>query len=299
MPNACLLLATEDVVWGDIVGRAFVLRGYQVTRATGAASALEEGARARPDAVLVGLDTLDASGAELCRMVREAPWADDTMPIVVASATEPASDQRLALLHAGAWDALPRSAQADEVAIRVERYLAARRVAARARQEGLVDPGTGLYNDHGLARRAEELVAEAFRRHAALACLAVTRDLPVNGAAGETDTEAAARNLAEALRAVRRSDVTARPAPTEFVILAPRTDALGAEGLARRLRNRVRAMYLRIGYDAVPNVREAPTSPGSLIHGALDALHRIPAGSRERPIQPYRSFERPARPGRG
>ena len=85
--------------------------------------------------------------------------------------------------------------------------------------------------------------------------------------------------------------MSGREAPAEFVILAPRTDALGAVGLARRLRNAVRAMYLRVGYDAVSNVREAPTSPKSLIQAALEALRRIPAGSRERPIQPYRPFE--------
>jgi DNA-binding response OmpR family regulator len=289
MEQPRLLLVTEDDVWGDTVGRAFVLKGYQVTRAHSAASAMKEGARSRPDAVLMGLDRSEGASAELCRSVRGASWVDDTTPIVVTTVAELPAEQRLALLRAGAWDLVPSSAQADEVATRVEHYLAARRLAERARQEGLVDPATGLYNDHGLARRAEELVAEAFRRHAALACLAVAPDLPGDGVA---DTEAAALSLAEALHGIRRSDVSGREAPAEFVILAPRTDALGAVGLARRLRNAVRAMYLRVGYDAVPNVREAPsTSPKNLIQAALEALRRIPSGSRERPIQPFRPFE--------
>lgn len=291
MQTPRLLLVTEDDVWGDTVGHAFALKGYHVTRAHTAASALKEAVLARPDAVLVGPEPSDLPAVELCRSVHDAPWADDTTPIVVTTAVELGADERLALLRAGAWDVVPSAVQVDEVATRVEHYLAARRVAARARREGLIDPVTGLYNDHGLARRAEELVAEAFRRHAALACLAVAPELPVEGTAGEPEADAAARNLAEALHGIRRSDVSGREAPAEFVILAPRTDALGAVGLARRLRNAVRAMYLRVGYDAVPNVREASTSARSLIQAALEALHRIPAGSREQPIRPYRPFE--------
>ena len=290
MRNARLLLITEDDVWGDTVARAFVLMGYQVARAHMPASALEEGAQARPDAVLASLDQPGAVGIGLCHSVRTASWADATMPLVVSTPHELEEDQRLALLRAGAWDVVKGSARPEEVATRVEHYLAARRVAERARQEGLVDPMTGFYNDLGLTRRAEELMAEAFRRHAALACLALAPELPGDlRVAREAQTESAERSLAEALRGIRKSDVTAREAPAEFVILAPRTDALGAVGLARRLRNAVRAMYLRVGYDAVPNVREAPTSPRSLIHAAREALRRIPAGSS--PIQPYRPFE--------
>lgn len=292
MHDARLLLVTEDDIWGDTVGRAFVLTGYQVVRAYTAGSALQEGARARPDAVLLGLDLSDAAGPELCRSVRDAAWADETTPIVVSALADRDDDERLELLRAGAWDVVPSSVKPEEFVTRVEHYLAARRVAQRARQQGLVDPVTGLYNELGLARRAEELVAEAFRRHAALACLAVAPDVPGDGGiVADAETDSAALSVAEALHGIRRSDVSGREAPVEFVILAPRTDALGAVGLARRLRNGVRAMYLRIGFDAVPNVRETATSPKSLIQAAREALHRIPAGSRGPPIQPYRPFE--------
>ena len=286
-----LLLVTNDDVWGDTIGRAFVVRGYQVVRAQTAAAALKEGALARPDAVLVDLELPDLSGAALCISLRSSAWSDETTPIVVSTVPDIGDEQRLALLHAGAWDVVRSSATPDELATRVEHYLGARRVALRARQEGLIDSATGLYNDQGLARRAEELVADAFRRHAALACLAVAPDWQGDGASVRGDAESVALRLAETLQGIRKSDVTGREAPGEFVILAPRTDALGAVGLARRLRNAVSAMFLRVGYDAVPNVRESSTSSRALIQAAREALRRVPLGSHERPIQPYRPFE--------
>ena len=284
-----LLLITADNVWADTVQRLFAARGYTVARARTAQAALEEGLRPRPDAVLIERETVDSSRAELCRSIRAAPAVDPTMPIVVTSVQGLSADQRLELLRAGAWDVLQSPLDPDEVLARVENYVAARRAAERAREEGLIDQPTGLYNPLGLSRRCEELVADAFRRHAALACLAVAPELEPRAAHREPDT--VALDLAHALHGVRRSDVTGRQTPAEFVILAPRTDALGAMGLARRLSSAVRAFHLRVGYDAVPNVREVPTSATALIHAALEALHRTSLGTGRPPIQQFRPFE--------
>lgn len=273
------------------MNRFFTPRGYRLVWARTAATALAEGTRARPDAVLMEREMPDLAGAELCRSMRGAAGIDATTPIVVTTVNDLDADQRLELLRAGAWDVVRSPADPDEMVTRVETYVAAKRAAERARDEGLVDPATGLYNNHGLARRCEEAVAEAFRRHAALACLAVAPELGGEGTPGEPETDALALDVAHALNGVRRSDVTGRQASVEFIIVAPRTDVLGAVGLARRLASSVRPMHLRVGYDAVPNVRESPTSPPVLIHSALEALRRIPPGLGHTPIQPFRPFE--------
>lgn len=289
MQQPRLLLVTANDVWADIVQRLFGARSYVVARARTARGALDEGLRPRPDAVLIERETVDSSRAELCRSIRAAPGIDATVPIVVTTAQSLSADQRLELLRAGAWDVLQSPLDPDEVVARVENYVAARQAAERAREEGLIDPPTGLYNNLGLSRRCEELVADAFRRHAALACLAVAPEWKPELARREPDTMAL--DLAHALHGVRRSDVTGRQAPAEFVILAPRTDALGAMGLARRLSGSVRAFHLRVGYDAVPNAREVPTSSAALIHAALEALHRASLGTGHPPIQQFRPFE--------
>lgn len=286
-----LLLVTVDDVWADTVNRFFTPRGYRLVWARTGSAAVAEGTRARPDAVLLDREMPDLSGVELCRSVRGAAGIDATTPIVVTTVNDLDADQRLELLRAGAWDVVRSPADPDDVVTRVETYLAAKRAAERARDEGLVDPLTRLYNDHGLARRCEELVAEAFRRHAPLACLAVAPVLDTEALQSEPEAEAVALDVTHALHGVRRSDVTARPAPVEFVILAPRTDVLGAVGLARRLTNSVRPMQLQVGYDAVNNMRETPTSPSALIRSALEALHRIPSGTEQPAIQPFRPFE--------
>jgi DNA-binding response OmpR family regulator len=284
-----LLLITADDIWADTVQRLFGARGYAVTRARNARVALEEGLRERPDAVLIERETVDSSRAELCRSIRAAPGVDVTMPIVVTTVNSLSADQRLELLRAGAWDLVQRPLDPDEMLARVENYLAARRAAERAREEGLIDTSTGLYNTLGLSRRCEELVADAFRRHAALACLAVAPEL--KSPVARREPEAVSLDLARALHGVRRSDVTGRQTPVEYVILAPRTDALGAMGLARRISGSVRGFDLRVGYDAVPNVREVPTSAAALIHAALEALHRASLGTGHSPIQQFRRFE--------
>lgn len=284
-----LLVAAADDLWADTVERFFAPQGFEIVRTRTGSAALEEGAQARPDALLVERELPDIPGADLCRSLRNAPWVNPAMPIVVTTVYDLDGDQRLELIRAGAWDVLRSPVDPDEVVARLGNYLSARRAAVRAREEGLVDGVTGLYNGHGLARRCEELVAEAFRRHAALACLAIAPegDPPLT----ELEAEAVARDVAHALHGVRRSDVTGRHAAVEFIILAPRTEPSGAVGLAKRVFGSLRPLRLRVGYDAVPNLREIPTDPAALIRSALEALHRVPSGSEHSPIQPFRPFE--------
>lgn len=286
-----LLLVSADDVWADTVNRFFTPHGYTVLRTVTGSSAVDEGAAARPDAVLVERELPDLPGTDVCRGLRRASWMDAATPIVVTTCHDLETDQRLELLRAGAWDVLRSPADPDELVARVQNYLAARRTAEQAREGSLVDSATGLYNDLGLARRCEELVADAFRRHAALACLAVAPDLGGADALSEVQADSVAQDVTHALHGVRRSDVTGRHAAIEFVVLAPRTDVTGAVGLARRLTASLRPLHLHVGYDAVPNVREIPTTSAGLLKAAVEALHRIPSGTAHRPIQPFRPFE--------
>src|SRR5207244_9727385 len=84
---------------------------------------------------------------------------------------------RLAALRAGAWECIAPPHDADEILLKIGAYVHAKLDADRARADGLLDAATRLYNRQGLARRARELAAQAYRDHGALACVVLALDL--------------------------------------------------------------------------------------------------------------------------
>jgi len=204
---------------------------------------------------------------------------------------EPASRaQRLAALRAGAWDCITPPHDADEILLQLGSYVRAKLDADRARAEGLLDAGTGLYNRQGLARRARELGSQAFRDHGALACVVLVVDLePQDLAPGQQGSGIVGRCVQALKASARLSDVIGRLSPTEFAVLAPGTDAAGARRLAERLASSVStpsttgepatagstatpSPRVRCGYEAVANVGYAPIEPVDLLVRAAAAV---------------------------
>jgi PleD family two-component response regulator len=296
--QALVLLASEEDVSADSLAQSLVTERFGVVRAPTTEALFERGAALEPDAVILELDPPPAkAGSNICRALVRQGWMDATTPVMVTTHGALASDERLALLRAGAWDVLQRPVDPRELIVRLYHYLTAKQESDRVRSSGLVDPETGYYNLRGLQRRCEELTADAFRRHAPLACLAIRPAVPDPEALSDLELQALAAKLREMLRSTRRSDVIGRPGPVEFCVLAPRTDAEGAVGLAQRLLRatdvtepRQRARF-RVGYEAVPNVHDAATDPQSLLQDAIEAARRSPENGITEPIRPFRPFE--------
>jgi diguanylate cyclase (GGDEF)-like protein len=171
--------------------------------------------------------------------------------------------------------------------LKANAYVRAKRDADRMYAEGLIDPQTGLYNRQGLARRARELAAQAFREHRALACIVLAIDHNRGSlGAGNEAAEAVGRDVHVLHATARRADVIGRLSPTEFAVLAPGTDAVGARRLAERLAGSLQvaasgpqagtsaipAPGLRVGYEAVANVGYAPIEPVELLVRASAAV---------------------------
>jgi diguanylate cyclase (GGDEF)-like protein len=205
-------------------------------------------------------------------------------PLLLWSEQPFTRDERLAALHAGAWDCLAPGTDRDEMLPRLHTFVRATRAADRA--DGLVDPVTGLYNRHGLARRARELNSQAFRDHSALACVAFSLDITDPSAADEARTTAVIARCAQALSTRSRlSDVIGRLGPREFALLAPATGPDGAVKLAHRMLQWVTTtlaadpqappVRVRAGYDAVVNVAYEPLNPTALLLRAATALRGI------------------------
>ena len=119
--------------------------------------------------------------------------------------------------------------------ILLQRSLMHQQLAAAAR----TDPKTGLLNATAWQREADAEVARAQRTNAPLALLLVDVDhfKRVNDSHGHLIGDEVLRALATELRQqVRESDVVGRFGGEEFTVLLPRTDDVGAYGIAERLR---------------------------------------------------------------
>jgi diguanylate cyclase (GGDEF)-like protein len=255
--------------------------GYAVLPERTVHHALERARTAQPDLIVLAADLPDRGELELCAALRADRRFPASTPIFITF-SEPASrEQRLAALGAGAWECIAPPHDPVEIVVKANAYVRAKREADRSRTEGLIDPQTGLYNRQGLARRARELGSEAVRNHGALACVVLAIDLD---AAGEEADGAVGRGVHTLQQTARRSDVMGRLGPTEFAVLAPRTDASGARRLAERLASSLEVamapgaatgqarLGVRFGYEAVSNLGYAPVEPVELLVRASTAL---------------------------
>src|SRR6267378_2695952 len=233
--------------------------GYAVLQERTARHALER-ARSTEPGVLLGDQVLpDMAGVELCRALRADPRVSRSTPILLSLHDAATRAERLAALRAGAWECIAPPHDADEILLKIGAYVHAKLDADRARADGLLDPVTRLYNRQGLARRARELGAQAYRDHGALACVVFALD-------------------------VDPSSPGTAPLPSGGPSLAPGTDAAGARRLAERLAASLAsatggeppdgrpALRIRCGYEAVANVAYAPIEPVDLLVRAAAAV---------------------------
>jgi diguanylate cyclase (GGDEF)-like protein len=282
--------------------------GYGVLREQSGRNASERVSAAPPDLIVIASVLPDMDGIELCRALRAGGGISRSTPIFVTFGEAATREQRLAALRAGAWECLAPPHDTEEILLKANAYVGAKREADRARSEGLLDPATGLYNRQGLARRARELGSQAVREHAALGCVVLAVDIAAGpaGARGDDVARAVACWVSALNAEARLSDVLGRLGATEFAVLAPGTNAAGARRLAERLSAIIEAnagpapeggeptrpfatrpvVQVRCGYDAVANMGYAPIEPIELLTRASAALRTGRAEGRG-PIRGY------------
>ncbi|HSU13070.1 MAG TPA: response regulator [Longimicrobium sp.] len=233
-----------------------------------------------PDVVLLeaehGMDGVEP----LCRTLRAHPRLGSSTPVLVVSAGALSRVDRLAAMRAGAWDAFGFPLDPEELVLKVRALAAVRREVVEAEERGLLDAPSGLYNARGLARRAQEMVAEAYRNQRPLACITFHAE-PDGPEGAERDGRADA--LAELLRlAGRTSDVIGRLHRGEFAVLAPATGWEGAERLARRVCGTVQrelersgAAEVRVysGRFAIDGAGQPRVQAADLLANAAEDLH--------------------------
>jgi diguanylate cyclase (GGDEF)-like protein len=242
--------------------------------------------RTHPDAIVIDSGMTDVSGIEVCRLLRRDARFSVSTPIIGTTAGPAARADRLEAYRAGPWEYCSDPIDADQLLLTLETFIATKRELDQCHYDSLLDRDTGLYNVRGLTRRAQELGADASRRQAPLACVAVSA-VP-NAPVDEADLHEVAHRIAEHLgdifrRTARVSDVIGHLGRSEFGIIAPATAASGAVRLVERIQETVHSapftgdqqIRLRAGYCAVPNFAESSVDAVELLLRAATALRHV------------------------
>jgi diguanylate cyclase (GGDEF)-like protein len=303
-PAAPLVLIANDQEWSarsieSILGP----NGYNVVRAYTGQQALERARTAQPDLIILDAQMPDMHGFEVCRTLRNDPRFSATTPIVITTSGPSGRSQRLEAYQAGAWEFLGQPLDGESLLLKLATFLQSKREVDSLREESLLDPGSGLYNMRGLARRAKEIGAEAFRRRDPLACVVFSPD-PEAAAEGEetADEEEQRMNDQVALvfrQAGRASDAIGRLGQSEFAVIAPATGPEAALRMVRRLGGTVegtpiavrggeRSIRVKAGYCAVPDFAESSVDAVELLLRATTALRDL---KREGNGERVRAFE--------
>lgn len=278
-----LVLLASDQEWStrsleSVLGP----HGFASIRAYTGRQALELIRRTHPDVVIVDSGMPDIPGVELCVQLRSDPEFPSSTPIVMTTAGPASRSQRLDAYRAGVWEYLSMPVDAEALILKLSAFVRAKREIDRSREESLLDDSTGLYNVRGLARRAREMGAEASRRHAPLACVAVTANAAGATNGDELDPRVAGELGELCRRTARASDAVGRLGRSDFAIIAPATDDAGAVRLAERIREGANATGLgaasyevRAGYCAYDDFAQSPVDAVEMLLRASTALRHV------------------------
>ena len=279
MAKAPLVLIVSEHEWSSrSLDSILAPKGYAVLRAYNGKQAMERIAGGNADAVFVDRSLPDMGGSELCRLLVDRSLVSAATPIMLLTSGAPSREERLDAMRAGAWDLINLPIDAEELLLRMERFVRGKLESDRVQEEALIDAATGLYSWEGVTRRLREVAALAERFDRPLACVVFAPE-------GEADIDEATERrflslMAEELRGVtRRSDVLGRIGPREFAILAPDTSEEGARVLAERLRQRAgsngngggagqevaASVGGRAGICAIRNLKESGLDPLELV----------------------------------
>jgi PleD family two-component response regulator len=235
--------------------------GYGVLRAPNGWSALEQHRRSRPDALVIAAELDENSGLDLCRRLHHENPASNA-PIFMTQTIPATRTQRLEALRAGADQLWGHPVDVDEFALRLAAQLRAKFVADEAREESLVETRTHLWNNQGLLRRAEEVVAAAARDQQPVAVAIVD----LQGVQHSADWDLGDRLATIIRRSARSSDTVARLGAARCAILAPRTGTEACHKMGERLLAEigptigVASSWLRVGYAAYDGTTPGPAA---------------------------------------
>lgn len=221
--------------------------GFAVVRAYSGRQTLDLAEVAAPDVVLIDSRLPDMDGVEVCRTLRDERRIGAHVPIVLTTSGPAPREFLREAYMAGAWSVWEQPIDGELLLLRLQTWVAAKRVVDDAERVSLVDAESGLYTYRGLTRRAREVMADASRRQTPVSCIAigpmVSRNSTQPGGSEVPVPAHLANDIGRIVASVARgSDVVGRLGSSEFAIVAPMTELPGAVELIERLRDKVASM---------------------------------------------------------
>jgi diguanylate cyclase (GGDEF)-like protein len=254
---------------------------HEVLFAMTGAKALELAHQQQPDLILLDAVMPGMDGYEVCAALRAASDVSDIPIIFVTALTTPEDETRA--LEAGAVDFITKPFNIAVVRARVRTHLTLKRQSDAMRELMLTDALTGVAN----RRSFDEAIRNEWRRcarsHSALSVIMIDIDhfKHYNDAYGHQAGDACLKQVADTMLhcAGRSPDLLARYGGEEFVILLPQVGASGAETVAQRILEGVRALSIphrmSPASDCVTvSLGVATVQPGDDGGGGADALMR-------------------------
>jgi len=284
------LIACSDDWMSRALENVFQQHGYVVAHTRSGAQCLELAKLANHDLLVIDDSLSDLYALDVCRAIREGSRFDHSIPIVITSPTPADPRARLAAFQAGAWEYCSHPVDLEPIFVKLQTFLRGRGELVLARTEEFVNATTGLYTSFGLRQLAGKMGARAMRRHEAFACVAFApqvMDREIGSSMLWKESPTGFADVAHVFREQsRQSDVVGHVGDLRLAILAPDTDATGAQLLVARLqreldrasRNKTIAgqIRLRAGYSAVEDLATSRINVPELVHRAESALDHAP-----------------------
>jgi diguanylate cyclase (GGDEF)-like protein len=219
---------------------------HEVLFAMNGERALELAHQHQPDLILLDAVMPGMDGYQVCAALRAASDVRDIPIIFVTALTTPEDETRA--LEAGAVDFITKPFNVAVVRARVRTHLTLKRQSDAMREMTLTDALTGIAN----RRSFDDAIGNEWRRcaRAAAPLSVIMIDIDhfkrYNDAYGHQAGDTCLKQVADTMLqcAGRSPDLLARYGGEEFVILLPQVDAAGAQTVAERILESVRALAI-------------------------------------------------------
>ncbi|MBB5368663.1 MULTISPECIES: diguanylate cyclase domain-containing protein [unclassified Janthinobacterium] len=289
------ILIVDDAMENIQVLHQLLREEHEVLFALSGEKALEIAGKQLPDLILLDAVMPGMDGYAVCKALRESE-ALQAIPIIFVTALNQPEDETRAL-EAGAVDFITKPFNAAVVRARVRTQLTIKRQADAMRELSLTDTLTGVANRRSFNDTMESEWRRCARDGVAMAIIMADIDhfKDFNDTYGHQAGDLCLQQVSAAMRrcATRPPDLLARYGGEEFIVLLPQETREGAEVVAQRILEEVRALHIPHARSSVgphvtvslgmASILPAEGMDASLLIRAADALlYRAKHSGRDR-----------------
>ncbi|MGK5070824.1 Phytochrome-like protein cph2 [compost metagenome] len=240
------ILIVDDAMENIQILHQLLREEHDVLFALSGEKALEIAHNQLPDLILLDAVMPGMDGYAVCNALRESAVLSAIPVIFVTALNQPEDETRA--LEAGAVDFITKPFNAAVVRARVRSQLTIKRQADAMRELSLTDSLTGVANRRSFNDTMESEWRRCARDGVAMAVIMADIDhfKDYNDTYGHQAGDLCLQQVSAAMRrcAVRPPDLLARYGGEEFIVLLPQETRDGAEVVAQRILDEVRALHI-------------------------------------------------------